>query len=57
MHHDFKSTIIENMTKHDVTGILPEPETLHNLLNVTSEVKMCWINAAHKEIAMTIEFK
>ena len=39
MHHAFKATIVENMKKYDIAGILPEPKTLQDLFNVSSEVK------------------
>ena len=38
MHHAFKATVIDNLMKNDMAGILPEPKTLQDLFNVSSEV-------------------
>ena len=57
MHHAFKATVINNRTKNDMAGILPEPKTLQDLFNVSSEVKIFWINAVCREITTTVEFK
>ena len=57
MHHAFKATVINNMTKNNIAGILPEPKTLQDLFNVSLEVKTFWINAARREITTTVEFR
>ena len=49
MHHAFKATIVEDMAKYDIAGILPEPKTLQDLFNVSSEIKTFWIQTRKEE--------